>query len=287
MNIIGIDLGGTNTKTVLVNEAGDILEQQELPTVYFDSGRGWKEAIRTIVDGHAGRVGIAAPGLASQKGKAAFTIPGGRLDGLNGFDWEEYLQIPVRVVNDAHAALLGEVWRGAAQGGQNVVMITLGTGVGGAILADGRLLRGTIGRAGHLGHFCISDSDERSIVGMPGALELAIGNHNIGPRSGGRFATTHELVAAYRAGDAEAAKIWLKSVNALARAIASLINILDPEDVIVGGGIAIAGDALFDPLAAILDEIEWRPDGHRARLVPARLGGWAGAYGAAWSAIHS
>jgi glucokinase len=117
------------------------------------------------------------------------------------------------VLNDGHAALLGEAWLGSARGFQNVILLTLGTGVGGAAILDGKLLRGQIGRAGHLGHICLDPDGPRDVCGTPGSLEVAIGNCTIGERSRGRFQTTHELVAAYRDGDLEAAGIWLESVR--------------------------------------------------------------------------
>ena len=133
----------------------------------------------------------------------------------------------------------------------------------------------------------MTESAERSIFGTPGSLEAAIGNYTVAVRSNGRFSSTRELIEAHRAGDSEATLIWVKSVRVLARAITSFINILDPEIVILGGGITRAGAYLFDPLAEFLDEFEWRPAGHRVRIVPARLGEWAGAYGAAWNAAAS
>jgi len=98
--------------------------------------------------------------------------------------------------------------------------------------------------------------------------------------------TTHDLVEAHLAGDAEATGIWLKSVRELACAIGSFINILDPEAVIIGGGIARSGKALFGPLERLVDEIEWQPGGHRARILPAQLGEMAGAFGAAFNALE-
>ena len=168
-----------------------------------------------------------------------------------------------------------------------MVLFTLGTGVGGAAMVDGRLLRGHIGRAGHLGHASLDPDGPPDCAGTPGSLEVAIGNCTIQARSGGRFHTTHDLIAAHLKGDAEASAIWLKSVKALAAAICSFINILDPEAVIVGGGIARAGAALFGPLQRFLERMEWRPGGHRARILPAQLGELAGAFGAAHNSLLS
>ena len=206
------------------------------------------------------------------------------MHGIEGFDWGAFLEREVPVLNDAHAALLGEVWQGAAKGAKDAILLTLGTGVGGAILSDGRLLKGSFGRAGHLGHVSVTEGVERSIFGTPGSLEAAIGNYTVGVRSNGRFSSTREIVEAHCAGDADATVIWEKSLRILARAITSFINILDPEIVIIGGGITKAGPILFEPLAIYLDEIEWRPAGRRVGIVPGALGEWAGAYGAAWNA---
>ena len=99
-----------------------------------------------------------------------------------------------------------------------------------------------------------------------------IGNCTIRERSNHRFDSTHDLIAAYRAGDPEASALWLTSIRALACAITSFINVLDPEIIIIGGGIARASDALFGPLREHLDEIEWRPGGQRVSVRPAQLG---------------
>jgi glucokinase len=207
----------------------------------------------------------------------------GRLAGLQGLDWAEALaaKARVRVMNDAHAALLGEAWTGAAAGAREAVLLTLGTGVGGAILTGGRILTGATGKAGHWGHVTVDADGPPSIAGMPGSLEAAIGNYTVADRSGGRFRDTRDLVAAHRAGDAEATAVWLRSVQRLACAVASIVNALDPEVVILGGGIARAGPALFEPLAGFLDSVEWRPLGRGVRVVPAALGDLAGAIGAA------
>lgn len=287
MNAIGIDLGGTQIKGVVVSDRGDVLRRELRAT--DDAGGGWQETIRGLVSelGEPLPVGISAPGLAARDGRSIARLPG-RLRGLEGLDWSRVLGRTslVSVTNDAHASLLGEAWIGAACGLRDVVMLTLGTGVGGAILADGRLLRGHLGRAGHLGHTCLDVNGPPSIAGTPGALECAIGNFNIRERTGGLFENTLALIAASQTGDAFAREIWLASIRALACSLASFINILDPAAIIIGGGIAQAGDALFEPLRDELGRIEWRPFGQAVPVLRAELGEWAGAIVAAGEALR-
>ena len=290
---LGIDLGGSSVKVVAATPAGETLSRHNID---FDPGQKmeWAEKIRALVRQISQErgappdcIGLSAPGLAAADGRSIACMPE-RLQGLEGLDWTQFLETSrtVPVLNDGHAALLGEVWVGAACGFQNVILLTLGTGVGGAAMVDGRLLRGQIGRAGHLGHLSLDPDGPPDCTGTPGSIEVAIGNCTIRERSRGRFRTTHDLIAAHLNGDEEATAIWLKSVKALAAAVCSFINILDPEAVIIGGGIARAGNVLFEPLEKFLEPMEWRPGGHRAKLLPAQLGEFAGAFGAAFNALQ-
>lgn len=288
---IGIDLGGTNVKAALVDRAaGQTLQTRTAPTHDGQSSGGiprFAITVRDIVaelESAAGQsplpVGLSAPGLANPNGRCIDWMPG-RMHGLEKFDWPGFLCRDVCVLNDAQAALLGELWLGAAKGCRDAFMITLGTGVGGAAVCGGHLLKGAIGRAGHLGHVTVDAMAPCDVFNTPGSLEAAIGNQTIAVRGEGRYADTHALVAAVRAGDPHAEKVWSTSLRQLAAALVSLINVLDPEVVIIGGGIAAgAGETLFQPLQRLLDSFEWRPGGHRAALRPAVLGDNAGALGA-------
>ena len=286
---IGCDVGVTNVKTVCVTPDGTLLARHLTDT--RAESREWPLRVKAHLrkleaeQGPAAAVGIAAPGIAAARGGSIFWMQG-RLDEVQGLDWAKLLgRDVVPVLNDAQAALMGEVWQGAAKRSTNVALLTLGTGVGGALMVDGHLLRGAIGRAGHLGHICLDMDGPADVTNCPGSLEHAIGNVTVAQRTGGRFTSTHDLIAAHLAGDAEASRVWLRSVQTLAAAVASIINVTDPEVFVIGGGIARAGDALFEPLAGYLDRYEWRPHGRRARVVPAALGEYAGAMGAAWNAI--
>ncbi|HXT40572.1 MAG TPA: ROK family protein [Candidatus Angelobacter sp.] len=289
---LGIDLGGSSIKTIAVTPQGETLSRHNTD---FDPAKSmeWAEKIRSLAGEiqrergtPADGIGLSAPGLAAADGRSIACMPE-RLQGLEGLDWTKFLGAArtIPVLNDAHAALLGEAWVGAARGFRNVIMLTLGTGVGGAAIVDGRLLRGHIGRGGHLGHSSLDPDGPPDCAGAPGSIEVAIGNCTIQQRSRGRFQSTHDLITAHLNGDADATAIWLKSVKALAAAVCSFINILDPEAVIIGGGIARAGKVLFEPLEKFLDPMEWRPGGHRAKILPAQLGEFAGAFGAAANAL--
>jgi glucokinase len=286
--LLGIDLGGSSVKAVAVTPDGAALARYN-ESFHPERPMHFAQTIRTLVHRSLAergalpeRIGLAAPGLAAADGRSIAYLPE-RLPGLVGLVWSDYLSFPqpIPVLNDAHAALLGEVWQGAARGCKNVVLLTLGTGVGGAAMVDGRLLRGHTGKAGHLGHTCLNIDGPPDICATPGSLEDAVGNCTIRQRTEGRFATTHDLIAAHRAGDPAATAVWLRSVKALAGAIASFTNILDPEVVVVGGGIARAGDALFSPLEKFVHQFEWKVCGHEVKIVPAQLGDYAGAFGAA------
>ena len=287
---LGIDLGGSSIKAVALTAEGELLEHRSIP--FEDRDRQWAHRIRDLVcefrhaRGWPVSLGLSAPGLASREGRSIAHMPG-RLIGLEGLDWAQFLESPhpIPVLNDAHAALLGEVWVGAARGLRNVFMLTLGTGVGGAAMVDGHLLRGHLGRAGHLGHITLDQQAPLDDVGTPGSLEMAIGNKTVSARSQGRYTSTEALVRDARGGDQQARELWQASVASLAVGINSLINVLDPEAVILGGGIAKAGSDLWEPLRQALEPLEWRPLGSRVPLIPAVLGDLAGAYGAARHAM--
>ncbi len=291
----GIDIGGTNVKAVAVAADGTMLARFTRATrdgvATVADWQAWaRDAVAEFAAGQGAgpaAVGVCAPGLAAADGRSIAHLPG-KLHGLAGIDWTQALgragRVPV--LNDGHAALLGEVWCGAARGRRHVVMLTLGTGIGGAVMSDGRLLRGAIGRAGHIGHLSLDPEGPASITGMPGAVEMLAGDCSVAQRSGGRFTSTAALVAAQRAGDEEATRVWQAAVRALGTAIGSCINLFDPETIVVGGGIAQAGEALFAPLRREVARVEWRPLGTGVPLVPAQLGEWAGAIGAAANARH-
>ncbi|MFT4639818.1 MAG: glucokinase [Verrucomicrobiales bacterium] len=297
-SIIGIDLGGTEVKSVSVSYTkGETLHQETLPTLdgeFIGQEPAFVSQVAKLIATHESKlghavsyIGLSAPGLATKSADAIAFMPG-RMHGLEGLVWQEALQIShkVPVLNDAHAALMGEIWLGAARGLDDVVMYTLGTGVGGAIVSTGRLLTGRFGRAGHLGHTTIDFEGDPDLCNTPGSIEDAIGELTLAKRCNGAFPNTEALVAAYAQGDATAREVWLKSLRALAASIVSLANAVDPEVVVLGGGMTAANEHLFDPLRELVSTREWLPADARIEIRKAELGTWAGAYGAAYHAAQ-
>ncbi len=285
---IGIDLGGTRIKGVLIDTAtGEVLHRSITPTDDRE-GQPWQRVIADTVQ-HLKQqtsepiqgIGLSAPGLPTPDNTAIACMPG-RLQGLEGFVWSNYLGEPVRVLNDAHAALMAEARFGALRGVQHGLMLTLGTGVGGGLLLNGQLYQGFFQMAGHLGHITVNaDSVQPDVTNMPGSLEDAIGNVTVGRRSFGRYQTTHELIDSYRQGESLATLVWLTSLRHLAVALASLTNAFSPEVVVLGGGITQADNALFEPLQTFFDLFEWQPAGKKTTIRRAHFEDWAGAIGAA------
>lgn len=283
---IGIDLGGTRIKAVAIDANGNVLHEN-----YQDTNDGddsvWKQAVSKAVKElqqtlkvEKINIGLSAPGLPDDNNTCIACMPG-RMQGLENFVWSEFLSQPAYVLNDAVAAMMGEAKFGAARNKKNVVMLTLGTGVGGAILIDGKPYQGAMNKAGHFGHMVINDEGDTDVTGMPGSLEDCIGNCTIEKRSKGKFTSTHELLDAYRSGDTFAKEVWLRSVRQLGIGLASVANMLSPEVIVLGGGITQAADDLFIPLKQYMKEFEWQPNGKTTEIVKAKYGDMAGAIGAA------
>jgi glucokinase len=291
---IGIDLGGTNIKGVLLNSKGAVIHQVARETEPVRAGnngdgRHWKQTVSQMIlelksksADPVSAIGLAAPGLPNETNSAIRVMPE-RLNGLENLIWKDYLdEKEVWVLNDAHAALIAEARFGIGQGIKNIVMLTWGTGVGGGILINGELYQGNYQMAGHLGHMVLDvDNEDAGIVGMPGTLENAIGDATVLKRSFGRIKSTHELVNAYRQGDSFATYVWLNTVRKLALGLCSLSNLLSPDLIILGGGVSKAGDALYKPLASFMNIYEWKNIGKKTPIQQARYGDMAGAVGAA------
>jgi len=281
---IGIDIGGTNIKALAITREGNELARRSMST-----GDGAEPAYKSAVPelvadlerafGPAVSVGISSPGLAARDARSIQWMMG-RMAGVMGLDWTAHLKraSQVFVLNDAHAALLGEAWLGAAKDKSDVVMLTLGTGVGGAIIAGGKLLKGHLGRAGHIGHISLDPAGVLDIVNTPGSLEDAFGDCTIASRSDRRYGSTRDLVTALST-DPLAKKIWDDSVRALAAGMVSIANVVDPKLFVLGGGIMAAGGCVAHasatttrPLRVAADGCQTRPRPRHARRLRRRIG---------------
>lgn len=296
---LGIDIGGTKIKIVVLDSDGKILERSEVLTEDGSHEEElWKKKIINIITEKSEqyakdnperlKCGISAPGLVDSENKMTLHMPV-RLQGIENFDWSAALHRTIKVINDGQSACLAEYesfYR--SKGIQHLLMLTLGTGVGGGIIINGQLYQGNLQRAGHVGHMTLDSNGVATMTNIPGSLEYAVGNFSIAERTEGKFKSVQELVRAYESGDEEATKYWLTSVQKLAVGIASLTNILSPQCIVLGGGIAAgAGDALFEPLKRYMAKYEWRPGGHQVQIKQAELGSYAGAIGAAFFATYN
>lgn len=299
MHHLGVDIGGSSAKSALLDGRLRVVASDLVELADASDDAAANRAVRVeVVDrlirasvaagAEALTVGVATPGIVDAAHRRIVALPG-KLAGLEGLDWSEALRtrLPpamsgaIVVLNDAHAAVLGEARLGAGRGVADLAMLTLGTGVGGGVMIGGRLFEGPNRRAGHLGHLSLDPDGPPSVFPTPGSLEWHVGSAYAARRTEGRYASNASIVAGVLAGEGAAVAAWRRMVRALAAAIASIIHAFDSERVIVGGGLVAAGELLFEPLARDLAEVEWRPGGLTVPVVPAELGRHAGCIGAA------
>jgi len=287
--LLGIDLGGTNVKGVVLNDDYTLLFEQTVST-YNTLQDDWKESIKDLIreletkcSTEFNYLGISAPGIPNSINTMISYMPG-RLNGLEFFDWQPYLSKITNVLNDANAALLAESRIGSLKekGTKHAILITLGTGMGGAIMIDRKIYTGMGQKGGHLGHVTIDVNDPTpGITGQPGNIEEAIGDCSIFKRTNGKYSSTKDLVRDYESGDHFAKTIWLKSIHSLAVALAGISNVLSPEVIVIGGGMAKARESLMNPIKEYYSKYEWRPGIEGAEIIFASAGDYAGAIGAA------
>lgn len=290
MVILGIDIGGAQIKAGMVDEKGAIIASRTIPTpADLDSFLpSLQDAIRWLLEATAvpAGAGVGCKGIINPDSTRVETLPGALhfLQGLRIADLVGLpMDVPVFADNDARVAMAGEMVWGAARGHENVVMLTLGTGVGGAVLANGHLLRGHTGVAGHLGHLTIDPDGPRCACGNRGCLETVFSAQAIEGeawaamhrgcastltslfRERPQLATCRTIFQAASEGDELSRAIVGKAIHKLAAAIAGLLHVFDPELVIIGGHVADAGADLLVPLQ---EEVWRRSHGLLGRDVP-------------------
>ena len=290
MVVLGIDIGGAQIRAGMVDEKGAILASRTIATppdldtflpLLHDAIR-WLLEVTAVPAG----VGIGCKGIINPDSTQVETLPGALhfLEGLRLADLVGLpLDVPVFADNAARVALAAELVWGAARSRQNVVMLTLGAGVGGAVLAGGHLLRGHTGVAGHLGHLTVDPDGSVCSCGNRGCLETVFSARAIEGeawsavhrgcsssltrlfREQPQLATCRTIFQAASEGDGLARSIVDTAIAKLAAAIAGLLHVFDPEIVILGGQVADAGEELLEPLQ---EEVWARSRGLLGRDVP-------------------
>ncbi|BDD01233.1 ROK family protein [Persicobacter psychrovividus] len=277
----GIDIGGTNIKSIILDQQRQIIHQSKHPTT-----SKWASVVEQINRNARKKyniesVGIAAPGLVNQQNDRIVCLPE-RLAGIVDFDWQSIFgNEEFTVLNDAHAATIAEYECHFATKYQHLLLLTLGTGVGGGLILNGQLHQGAQQRAGHLGHTALQMNLGQTMTNMPGSLEWHVGNFSAKERSNGRFDDNLQILQAYRSGDPFGQLLWLKMMESLSVGISGLINAFAPEVVVLAGGLTLAKEDLFAPLQKMMDQYEWRTNGKSTPIVAAGFDDFAGAIGAA------
>ncbi len=311
--VLGIDIGGTNLVVGSVAEDGSALlalgteptgaeagERDVLDRLIALAQRAIAQTRREVPGAEIIGVGVGAPGPLDTKSGIVLLTP--------NLGWvnlplraiiHERLKLPASLDNDANCAVLGEWWRGAARGSRNAIGITIGTGIGGGIILDGQLYHGSSDCAGEIGHTTIDSEGRRCKCGNYGCLEAYASGPNIALRaceeinagaesSLARYVdgdlkriTAQTVYQAAHDGDELAMDVVNDTAKFLGIGIANLLNIFNPEVVVVCGGVTLAGEHLFTPLRREVARRAFKRAVSVCRIVPCELTGTAGVYGAA------
>ena len=313
MKTVGIDIGGTKIAGALVNEAGEILRELKVPTPTNDPAALQAAVVKMVEELRSGEkvsaVGVAAAGFIDANQSVVYYAP--------NLSWrneplkeklEAELGLPVVIENDANAAGWAEYRFGAGAGYHHMMMLTIGTGVGGAIVANGELFRGGFGIGAELGHMNFVPKGKLCGCGQHGCLEqygsgtALLNSAKELVASGSEEAkrlkelsdsvpelTGNEVYQAIQEGDPGALRLLTDLGSNLGLAVASLVAVLDPEIVVIGGGVSAAGELLLEPIrAAYLEHLPARGFRPELKIVGAQLHNDAGVVGAADLArLHS
>lgn len=301
----GLDLGGTTCKCGLFTAEGELLEKWEVPTDTSNGGVNiLKDLAQTVVkkmdeknvtsDDVLG-VGIGIPGPVSDEGVVNRCVNLGWGVFNVEEEFESIMGLPCKVGNDANMASLGEMWQGGGKGFSSIVMVTLGTGVGGGIIVNGKMLYGTNGAGGEIGHICVNDSETEvcgcgkkgcleqytSATGITRMAERALNNTDRPSKLRNvQYISAKEIFDAAKEGDDLALELVEDHGKTLGKALATVACVCDPEAFVIGGGVSRAGDILIETTAKYYQQYVFHAC-KNTKFVLATLGNDAGIYGCA------
>lgn len=306
----GIDIGGTSVKLAFLTAGGELISKWEIPTDASENGSRIVSDIATSLSEKLPEnsvllgAGVGAPGfIEMETGFIYHAVNIGWRDYPLKDELEKALGVVVRIDNDANLAALGEKWKGAGDGTEEELFVTLGTGVGGGIITRGQILHGENGMGGEIGHITsIREGGSLCNCGKTGCLETvssATGMVRLAQEAmkkesssllhqiGTQALTTKDIFEAAKQGDATAANVVAEATEHLGFVVANLANALNPAKIVIGGGVSKAGDQLLEPLRRVFNQYALPRVAEGAEIKQASLGNDAGIYGAVWLAIQA
>lgn len=298
---LGIDTGGTAMKFALTDRRGELRSTGEVPTLPDDPVASLQGLANAIADDLAQVVGVGLACAGIIQPDSGWLGRSPNLPGWENSPLGEHLAAVFghrtwAVANDVNGALYGEFRHGAGKGCRNLIMIALGTGVGGGVILGGELVLGSHFGAGEIGHMVLDTQGPPCACGGRGCLEAYAGSRGLLRRARaeagsdrlaalvqarGAGLTTADLAALAEEGDVQAVEIFAEAGRRLGQAVGNLVNVLDPDRVIIGGGVARAGELILGPCRSVVPGLVLAEEAKQVPVVPARLGNLAAALGAA------
>ncbi|GEM04785.1 glucokinase [Halolactibacillus miurensis] len=296
MYAVGIDIGGTKTALAIVDQSGKILSRTKLVTdTSIDPSRMIKSIIETvkqmlvdhdIKEEMLAGIGIGAPGpLDISCGMITYppNLPLWRNVSIVA-DFKKQFNVPVRLENDASAAAVAEHHLGNGRGHKDILYVTISTGIGAGIISNNQLLSGNKGNAGDIGHMVVDPSFGECTCGQLGCFEHVCSGTAISREASkikGITISTAEAFSLYKEKDEEITRYLDVVINRMGMAVTAMINTLDPEIIVIGGGVSQAGETLFQPIRDYVKQFTLNRDASDTPIVPAELNQEAGVIGAA------
>jgi glucokinase len=294
--VVGVDVGGTKILAAVVDEDGKIVEQLEHPTPLGSEEAllaGLEQGVAELLDDGVVALGFGIPSTIDRRsGRAVQSVNIPLTDVDLPARMSDRFGLPATIDNDANAAAIAEWKVGAGRGSRHMVMLTLGTGIGGGLILDGRPYRGAVGAAGELGHLVI-DHDGEPCQGActgRGHLEALASGHaasRVARELFGPDADARLLVRVAQEGDVAARAALAEIGRRLGSGIGTLVNVFNPELVVIGGGFAAAGELLLGPAVEVMRREALPPGRDLVRVVWAALGATAGVVGAGLVAFEA